>query len=367
MELLVGETLEARWQDADMRLPLGEVLAVADDLLYVLAAAHEKGIHHRDIKPDNVFLARGGRLKVLDFGIARIREDMPGGATTTRTGIALGTPAFMPPEQALGKSREVDGRSDLWAVGATMFALLSGRFVHVTDSPSEMLVKAATERAAPLASVLPDVPEIVAAIVDRALAFEQDARYPDAAAMRRAVQEARAALGLTRAPLLSTHTTMPDASASVRASAAARAVAVTLAADSTPPPTVASVPAPALARARRPRLGPSAFPVALFAVVSLLALVSIIGAHRNAPVAGSSSSALATAQAEALVLSEEHAAAERPAPARLAPVEPTEAAPPLPAPSVSTATAAKPPRAKAPRSAPRHGTARPVARIDSRH
>jgi serine/threonine-protein kinase len=199
MELLSGETLESRWQRAGSRLPLAEVLGVADELLSVLSAAHAKGIHHRDIKPENVFLTKKGRLKVLDFGIAQMLDGMPGSVTTTSTGIALGTPAFMPPEQALGRSREIDGRTDLWALGATMFTLLTGRFVHVTESPAEMLVLAATERAPGLRTVVPHVPESVAAIVDRALSFERDNRFPDAETMRKAVRDARIALGYLEA------------------------------------------------------------------------------------------------------------------------------------------------------------------------
>jgi serine/threonine-protein kinase len=125
MELLKGETLDARWETRGSRLAHREVCEHAHQLLDVLAAAHGQGVVHRDIKPENLFLTTDGVLKVLDFGIARLR-DASGAEGATQTGRMIGTPAFMPPEQALGRSRQIDGQTDLWAVGATMFTLVSG-------------------------------------------------------------------------------------------------------------------------------------------------------------------------------------------------------------------------------------------------
>src|SRR5262245_22960662 len=130
IELLEGETVEQRWERKGRRLPVYEVIAIADKLLDVLAVAHDKGIVHRDLKPENLFLTTSSDLKVLDFGIARMRELPAEGHTRTRLGALLGTPAFMAPEQARGRWDEVDARTDIWAVGATLFTLLTGRFVH---------------------------------------------------------------------------------------------------------------------------------------------------------------------------------------------------------------------------------------------
>src|SRR5262249_36907111 len=101
MELLEGETVDGRWRRAGKKLPPREVMLIGDQLLEVLAAAHAAEIIHRDVKPENLFLTRDGALKVLDFGIARLRElSAKSGATGSQS--SLGTPAFMPPEQARG-------------------------------------------------------------------------------------------------------------------------------------------------------------------------------------------------------------------------------------------------------------------------
>ncbi len=192
MELLEGETLD-RWLERSGPLPARDVLAAADQLLDVLAAAHAKTVVHRDIKPENLFLTKNGTLKVLDFGIARVFEARAA-ATSTRMGTVMGTPAFMAPEQARARWDEVDGRTDLWAVGATMFTLLSGRHVHVAESGNEQLILSATVAAVSIATVV-DVPPEVAEVVDRALAFDREKRWPTATAMQQAVRAASNLVG----------------------------------------------------------------------------------------------------------------------------------------------------------------------------
>jgi serine/threonine-protein kinase len=214
MELLDGETVERRWERRGGRLPATEVLFIADQLLDVLAEAHQRSVIHRDIKPDNLFITRGGALKVLDFGIAKVFERQHARASSTRTGIVMGTPAFMAPEQARGRWEEVDGRTDLWAVGATMFALLTGRYVHNAESSQEQLIASATVPAPSIASVAPQVPPLVAAIVDRALAFDRANRWSDAAAMQRVVREAIEASGVQYPGPVSSVATLASASAS---------------------------------------------------------------------------------------------------------------------------------------------------------
>jgi len=191
MELLDGESVFARARRSGSVLPEAEVLSIADEVLAVLEAAHARGIIHRDLKPDNLFLVKGDdgreRVKVLDFGIARIAD----ASRKTNVGTTLGTPSYMAPEQARGQRDEIDGRTDLFALGATMFRLLTGRRVHDAPSSAEVLAMMATAPAQPIRMVSEHVRAEVAAIVDRALRFERSARYPDAAAMRADVRAAR--------------------------------------------------------------------------------------------------------------------------------------------------------------------------------
>jgi hypothetical protein len=193
MELLEGETLGARARRLGGVLGAAEVGFVADTLLDVLAAAHARGIVHRDVKPDNVFLTREGRVKLLDFGIARLRE-LSLGVQQTRVGRALGTPGFMAPEQASGRWEEVDARTDLWAAGATMFRLLSGRPVNPRAPIAGALSVAATQPAPSLGLRRGDLPGALVALVDRALAFAPAERWQDARAMQAAVQRVRGQL-----------------------------------------------------------------------------------------------------------------------------------------------------------------------------
>ncbi len=191
MDLLEGETLDVRIT-RNVRLEPLEFLGLIDDLLDVLAAAHAKGIVHRDIKPNNIFLTRTGQVKLLDFGIARLSDASR--PNTTGSGSTVGTPAFMAPEQARGRSDELDGRTDIWAVGATMFVSLTGRSVHEADTNNEQLLAAMTQPAPSIASVLPGLPHALVDLIDRALAFEKDARWLDARAMQCALREVHARL-----------------------------------------------------------------------------------------------------------------------------------------------------------------------------
>jgi serine/threonine-protein kinase len=210
MELLDGESLEARFARAGNRLPADEVMAFAWQLLDVLAAAHDKGIVHRDIKPENLFVTTQQQLKVLDFGIARMR-DAAQSLTTTRTGRMMGTPAYMPPEQALGLAKEIDARTDIWAVGATMYTLLSGLHVHAdAQTIEQMLVFAATRSSRSVAAVAPDAPASLVPVVDRALAFGKDARHPDARTMQVEIERAYEAAFGRRLWLRGPRVSQPD-------------------------------------------------------------------------------------------------------------------------------------------------------------
>jgi serine/threonine-protein kinase len=189
MELLYGETLDARCKRAGGRLPHRDVCGLSYQLLDALAAAHDAGIVHRDIKPENLFFTQQGVLKVLDFGIARLRDhgSLQG---QTAAGRVMGTPAFMAPEQALGKSDDVDGQTDVYGAGATMFNLSSGQYVHDANTVEELLVHAGSRTARSILTVLPDLPHAIARVIDRALAFRKDQRWATARGMQAALGEA---------------------------------------------------------------------------------------------------------------------------------------------------------------------------------
>jgi serine/threonine-protein kinase len=192
MDLLDGEALDELLERRGRLDPL-ELLSFIDDLLDVLAAAHAQGIIHRDVKPGNVLVTRDNRIKLLDFGVAQQSEPWRR-SHATPCGSAIGTPAFMAPEQARGRADEMDARSDLWAVGATMFTALSGRHVHEAETHNEQLLGAMTGPARSLAFVAPDVPTLLVDFVDRTLAYEPERRWPSATAMQAALRELHATL-----------------------------------------------------------------------------------------------------------------------------------------------------------------------------
>jgi len=186
MELLEGTTLDDYRRARAAGAPIEEKLAFFDPVLELLGECHAAGIVHRDIKPANLFLTTSGQIKVLDFGIARLRDGQ-GASEATKQGTVLGTPAYMAPEQALGLSDLVDGRADLWSVGACIYTLLSGKRVHQARSENEAMVLAATKSADSLATLMPDLPVEVVAFVDKSLAHDRTHRYADARAMRGAL------------------------------------------------------------------------------------------------------------------------------------------------------------------------------------
>jgi serine/threonine-protein kinase len=188
MELLEGQSLEARLKRCHV-LAVPAVLFIAHRVLDVLAAGHDQGIIHRDIKPPNVFLTNGGEVKVLDFGLARVRERNLKGSLT-KTGMVVGTASYMPPEQARGKRDLIDARTDVWAVGATMFRALTGHYVHEGDTVNERLLAAMSQKARSILTVLPKLKTSVAAAVDVALSFQPKDRWQGARQMHAALGEA---------------------------------------------------------------------------------------------------------------------------------------------------------------------------------
>ena len=199
MELLRGESVEMLWERRHERLPLLLVVGIGIQLLDVLEAAHARGVIHRDIKPANIFLTNTGHVKVLDFGIARIRD--MAASQATQTGTMMGTPAFMSPEQAMAKTSDIDAQSDVWSAGATLFTLACGKLVHEAENAQQIMIRAATTPAPPFSTVFSDAPPLIAEVIDRALAFDKSERWSSAAAMREALRSsARAAFGASPTP-----------------------------------------------------------------------------------------------------------------------------------------------------------------------
>jgi serine/threonine protein kinase len=190
MELLDGESLGQRIARArEGGLAVIDAVRIADAVLDVLAAAHACGLVHRDIKPENVFLTSDGVVKLLDFGIAG--QQTPDRRGETVMGTVLGTPAFMPPEQARGRWDEVDARSDVWAVGATLFVALTGRYLREGETPAEELL-AAMGPVGPMSTVAPEIPPPLAAVLDRALAHAPADRFATAREMQASLRGAAA-------------------------------------------------------------------------------------------------------------------------------------------------------------------------------
>ena len=159
----------------DGRLPHGRAREIMSQVADALGYAHRRGVVHRDIKPDNIIIDRQTqRAMVTDFGIARAMSDS-GSTRLTATGVAIGTPAYMSPEQCAGE-KEIDGRSDLYSLGVVGYQMLAGRPPFEASSTPAMLMKHFTEVPTDLRAVLPDIPGDLAAIVMRLLEKKPDSR-----------------------------------------------------------------------------------------------------------------------------------------------------------------------------------------------
>jgi hypothetical protein len=153
---------------------------------------------HRDLKPGNIFLSADGPIKLLDFGVAQLRER---GAETTRSGTAFGTPSFMAPEQAMGKVDQLDARADVFAMGATLHVSVSGKRLWHGKSAHEAYLMAATQPAPSLARTAPELPIELIALVDRALQWDRRNRFQSAVEMRDAIRALLAKLEEGALPL----------------------------------------------------------------------------------------------------------------------------------------------------------------------
>jgi serine/threonine protein kinase len=183
MALVDGETLAARLAHQP-RMANDEVRRLLREVAGALAYAHARGVVHRDIKPENILIEReSGRAMVTDFGIARAAE---GDAKLTVTGVAIGTPAYMSPEQALGE-READGRSDVYSLGVVGYLMLTGELPFKASNTPSMMMKHLTERLRPVREVRSDAPADIAAVIEHALQKKPEDRFSSAAEMAAAL------------------------------------------------------------------------------------------------------------------------------------------------------------------------------------
>ena len=176
MELVAGETLQARLAERG-RLPLDETLRLIGQAAAALDHAHGAGVVHRDVKPANIMVEPGGHVKVMDFGIAKVDT----GTNLTSTGLILGTPNYMSPEQAQGG--RVDGRSDLFSLGCVLYECLAGRKPFSGESVTAILVKILTEDPPPIDHESTGLPVRVDAVLRRAIAKDPARRFATGAEM----------------------------------------------------------------------------------------------------------------------------------------------------------------------------------------
>jgi serine/threonine protein kinase len=220
MELLEGQDLRDLIRDVSL-MPSRSVAiaaAVADGLAY----AHERGVVHRDIKPGNIMVLPDGRVKIMDFGIARLHEP----TVKTQTGVLLGSPQYMAPEQIVGQP--FDHRADIFSLGLVLYEMLTGVKPFQGEDIPELMFKVANMPATPPSHIAPDLPPVIDYIVARALKKKADERYASAAELAKDLREAAAevaageAAGLERADAKTAPNSTPSRQAAGTASAMAR-------------------------------------------------------------------------------------------------------------------------------------------------
>ena len=238
-------------------------LNIGRQVASALAAAHKLGITHRDIKPDNILLISqpdgSDQVKVLDFGIAKIRDtsDMGTGYTTTKTGVVVGTPQYMSPEQAMGKSGEaIDGRSDLYSLGCALYEMLTGQLPFESETPVGLLIHHIQTTPVPPHQRAPQqrIPYALSMVLMKAMEKDKADRYQSAEEMIEALDQALHATTATMgsAPELGARTNLMGSSDAVPAAAAAAVAQKRITPKPMTPPRAPQAPGPAVRAAARP-------------------------------------------------------------------------------------------------------------------
>jgi len=313
MEYLEGESLGTRLRRGP--LAISAALATTRGIARALQAAHEKAIVHRDLKPDNIFLvpdddARSGeRVKLLDFGIAKLTPNAnePG---QTRTGMVIGTPTYMAPEQCRGDT--VDLRADLYALGCVIYQMLCGQPPFVANASADVLAHHLYFEPQRVSALRPDVPPAVEQLVMALLAKDPAARPASANVVVQVVDSMMSGVGVVTAPEVAARPARPPSSA-------APAVPTTLSGAAS---SVAVHPR----RSRRPLV------IGLSALVAALVVVAVIAAQGSSPPAGTAVAAAPDAPAKV--------ASAEPPPERAPSPPPPSPPPPPPPPSDASGSAA---------------------------
>lgn len=189
MEFLKGVELTAHIKP-DSLLPLPKSLEIMARAADALGYAHEQNIVHRDVKPGNIMYdASNESVKVTDFGISRLTN-----LSATRVGLVLGTPLYMSPEQVMGK--QIDGLSDLFSLGTTLYQMVSGRLPFEGDSEFDVMYRVAKEPHTDILSFMPEIPACISEIINRALAKDMNDRYQSGNEMAEAIRQCAARLDL---------------------------------------------------------------------------------------------------------------------------------------------------------------------------
>jgi serine/threonine protein kinase len=211
MELVEGKDLRDLIRDVSLKP--AQSVAIAASVAEALGYAHERGVVHRDIKPGNIMVLAEDRVKIMDFGIARLHEPM----VKTQTGVMLGSPQYMAPEQIMGQ--EIDQRADIFSLGLVLYEMLTGAKPFQGEDIPELMFKVANMPATPPSHIAPDLPPVIDYIVARALKKKADERYASAAEfakdLREAAKEVAAceAVGLERAEAATVPSAAPPARA----------------------------------------------------------------------------------------------------------------------------------------------------------
>jgi len=185
-EFLQGQDFSAYIESRGGKLDPAEAIDLLLPVVQAIEYAHARGVIHRDLKPENIFLAQdNGRVvpKLLDFGISQVRS--ADSVRMTATGLMMGTPAYMSPEQIVRGAREADAQTDVWALGVILYEVLAGELPFMAETASALFVDIATRDAAPLSNIDPSMPPTLVKIVERCLRRERADRYPSGCELAR--------------------------------------------------------------------------------------------------------------------------------------------------------------------------------------